>query len=73
MATISRNKINGKGKLQHMIAEDLFADDLKQVFSAKTGKYLGVIATGQEINFEEQVEALEQPKEHTNPNQLNLF
>lgn len=68
-----KKEINSGNRLQHMIAEDLFADDLTQVFSAKTGKYLGVIKQGQEIDFQEQVEALEQQRETKNPNQLNLF
>jgi len=33
-------KINPKGKLQHMTAPDMFEGDRKQVFNAKTGKWM---------------------------------
>ena len=73
MALFNKQKINSTGKLQHMIADDLFSDDLAQVFSAKTGKYLGVVKQGQEIDFQEQIEALENHREPENKQQLSLF
>lgn len=72
---IKKADINKTGKLTHMIADDLFyGSSAKQVFSAKTGKWLGTIQQGQELNFEaekEQEETTEQ--EIKNPNQLDLF
>lgn len=58
-----------------MAAKDLFQpDDYTQIFSAKTGKYVGTITHGQELPFEEQIEELLQPpKEEPNKDQLSLF
>lgn len=71
---LNRSKINSTGHLTHMIAKDLFAETKKQVFSAKTGKWLGTIDTAEELNFEpenEPEETLQQ--EIKNPNQISLF
>lgn len=72
---IKRTDINKAGKLTHMVADDLFyGSNTKQVFSAKTGKWLGTIQQGQELNFEPQDEPEQQPEpEIKNPNQLDLF
>jgi hypothetical protein len=67
---LTRHNINN-GKLSHLLAEDLFSDDLKQVFSAKSGKWLGTIREGQEITEQEEQEIKETEKE--NINQLKLF
>jgi hypothetical protein len=64
--------LNNNKKLEYLIAPDLFASDLKQVFSAKTGKYLGVVKEGQQISIQEQAEAIEQP-DKPNKAQLKLF
>lgn len=71
---INRSKINSTGQLTHLIAKDMFADTKKQVFSAKTGKWLGTIDTAGELNFEPENEPEETtPQETTNPNQISLF
>lgn len=57
-----------------MIAEDLFTSKIKQVFSARTGKWLGAIDTSHEFNFDDPADEL--PQEEVNPinqNQLKLF
>jgi hypothetical protein len=71
---LNRSKINRSGHLTHLIATDLFTETKKQVFSAKSGKWLGTIDTAGELNFEpenDQQETVSQ--EPVNPNQLNLF
>lgn len=71
---LNRSKINSTGQLTHLIAKDLFAATKKQVFSAKTGKWLGTIDTAGELNFEPEIEPEETtPQETTNPNQISLF
>lgn len=49
---LNRSKINSTGHLTHMIAKDLFTETKKQVFSAKSGKWLGTIDTAGQLNFE---------------------
>jgi len=59
-------------KLVYMKAPDLFSDELIQVFSAKTGKYIATIKVGDEMpddNTEEPQLIL--PFE--DPDQLKLF
>ncbi len=71
---LNRSKINSSGQLTHMISKDLFADTKKQVFSAKTGKWLGTIDTAGELNFEPENEPEEQQDQApVNPNQISLF
>lgn len=71
---LNRSKINSTGQFTHMIAKDLFTDTKKQVFSAKTGKWLGTIDTSGELNFEpENDEVLTPVKEPINRNQLAMF
>jgi len=71
---LNRSKINSTGQLTHLIAADLFTDTKKQVFSAKTGKWLGTIDTFGELNFEPENEPKETTEPETkNPNQTSLF
>lgn len=71
---IKANDINKTGKLQHMVAEDMFIDKAKQVFNAKTGKWIGTITPGNELNFEPEIEPEDpQEPETKNPDQLSLF
>lgn len=69
---IKPGDINKNGHLTHLVAKDLFIDDAKQVFHAKTGKWLGTIKPGEELNFEPAPEEEAEP-EKINPNQLSLF
>ena len=67
--------INKTGKLTHLVADDLFnGSNTKQVFSAKTGKWVGTVQVGQELNFNEgeEPETIPEP-EIKDPNQLSLF
>jgi hypothetical protein len=59
-------------KLEYLKANDLFDDGKKQVFSAKTGKYIATIRSGDDIPIteEEQIAAIIENKD---PNQLSLF
>ena len=71
---LNRSKINNTGHLTHLIAKDMFADTKKQVFSAKSGKWIGTIDTAGELNFEPEIEPQETTiLEPVNPKQLNLF
>lgn len=71
---IRTNDINKTGKLQHMVAKDMFIDKAKQVFNAKTGKWIGTITPGNELNFEPENEQEEnQEPEIKNPMQISLF
>lgn len=71
---IKATDINRNGHLTHMVAQDLFIDQGKQVFHAKTGRWLGTIIPGQELNFTEEVEPKIVPDETTpDPAQLQLF
>jgi hypothetical protein len=66
--------INKTGKFTHMVADDLFLGvATKQVFSAKTGKWLGTIDYAEQINFKEVEEELDPEPQVSNPNQLSLF
>jgi hypothetical protein len=59
-----------------MKAEDMFAEKMVQVFSRKTGEYLGYVYLGEDPeNLQEIIEnAPPGPDEiQINPNQLNLF
>lgn len=70
---IKSNNINQFGKLSHLLADDLFyGSNVKQVFSAKSGKWIGTITRGVEnlINEIEDEQALIPIK---NENQLILF
>lgn len=63
-----------KGKLTHLLADDLFEDDIKQVFHAKTGKHIGYIRNGIEIITEEDPEPDFLPQdEKPNSSQLSMF
>lgn len=71
---LNRSKINSTGQFTHMIAADLFTDTKKQVFSAKSGKWLGTIDTHGELNFEPESEENQEPElQQVNPNQTSLF
>jgi hypothetical protein len=72
---ITHYDINASGQLTHMIAADLFyGDSAKQVFSAKTGKWLGTIQRGKELNFAPEIEPEEATEpEIKNPAQLSFF
>lgn len=71
---IHAKDINRKGYLQHMVAKDMFIEQAKQVFNAKTGKWIGTITPGDELNFEPEIEPEDpQEPETKNPDQLSLF
>lgn len=60
-------------KLIYMVAADMFEPwNLIQVFSAKTGKYIGTIRKGNEINFIKE-EMSTDTTEEVNKNQLSFF
>lgn len=71
-AQIRNKKAASKGFMQ---AEDLFYDKMVQVFSRKTGEYLGYVYIGQDPEtLQEQIDAEPLPEtEIPNINQLNLF
>ncbi len=59
---------------KNMKAEDMFNENMVQVFSKKTGIYLGWIGKGMEIDFEEQEEQLQEQQEQKKESpQLQLF
>ena len=64
---------NNLFKDTNMIAGDMFWDGLIQVFSKKTGKYLGYCWPGQQELFEEPEEIEEPQTEAKNKAQLTLF
>lgn len=71
---LNRSKINSTGQLTHMVAADLFTASKKQVFSAKTGKWLGTIDTAGELYFEPEIEeTISHVPEPVNKNQLAMF
>jgi len=69
---LNPHNINKSGKLKHLIADDLFEEDIKQVFNAKTGQYIGYIKDGQQV-IAEQPEETQPDQEKKNPDQLELF
>lgn len=70
---LNPHQINKDGKLKHLLADDLFSEDIKQVFNAKTGKYIGYIKDGLQI-IEEEGHEIQPPEEpQKNPDQLSLF
>lgn len=72
---LKASNINKNGHLTHLIAKDLFIEDAKQVFHAKTGKWLGTLKPGQqaqELNFDEPAAQILEP-EIINPKQISLF
>jgi hypothetical protein len=60
-----------KSKLTHLLADDLFTDDIKQVFCAKTGKWIGTL-TNRHYNLIPDEEPTQEP-EKPDLNQLSLF
>lgn len=72
---LNPNRINKDGKLKHMLADDLFAKEIKQVFNAKTGAYIGYIIDGEQIITEPPTEEPipDEPTPPPNPDQLSLF
>lgn len=70
----SPHDLNKKGKLTHLLADDLFANDLKQVFSPKTGKQVGYIRDGLITILPDEDNPPDDPPETTtDPQQLYLF
>lgn len=57
---------------KQMFAEDMFEDKTVQVFSKKTGEYLGTIKRGEQI-LEFQSEEIEIKEIPISKNQLSLF
>ncbi len=55
-----------------MFAKDMFLDKTLQVFSKKTGEYLGLIRQGEQLMFSEEVETREVPVT-IDKKQLSLF
>lgn len=55
-----------------MIAPDMFAADMIQVFSKKTGLWIGTVRPGEEDSIQEFTGAAEIKKEH-NKDQLSIF
>lgn len=69
---MKRQDINRRGKLTHLTADDLFEKEkIIQVFSAKTGKWLGTITNGIEHIEEELPEQEIEIEKHET--QLSLF
>jgi hypothetical protein len=64
------HKIN-RNKLTHLLADDLFTDEIKQVFCAKTGKWVGTLQNKQYNLVPDEIE--NQEPEKANPNQISLF
>jgi len=60
-------------KLTFLTSPDLFDEGRRQIFSAKSGEYLGTVDNGQEINFTAKDGAEKPQPEPINPNQLKLF
>lgn len=58
-----------------MKAQDLYSDKIVQVFSRKTGEYLGYVYLGEDPeSLQENIDADTVPEEiNISPNQLNLF
>ena len=67
------SKLNPRGKLQHLIAKDLFREDFKQVFDAKTGKHIGTVHQAAEFNFDAKTEETAPEVPFINPAQTKLF
>lgn len=66
--------INSNGRLEHITAPDLFEkENIVQVFSAKSGKWIGTIRCGKPHLQEEIEEPGEDLQPPLNPDQLNLF
>jgi hypothetical protein len=59
-------------ELTHLVAPDLFLEDTRQIFDAKSGKWLGTIKNGEEL-IKQPVEEERKPDDKRNPNQLLLF
>ncbi|HOZ91464.1 MAG TPA: hypothetical protein PKX59_11195 [Bacteroidia bacterium] len=56
-----------------MIAEDMFAEDMLQIFDKKTGAYIGLIKRGEPIPEIYTLDKTEQKIEVIDVNQLSLF
>lgn len=67
------SKLNPRGKLKNLIAKDLFREDFKQVFDAKTGKHLGTVHQAAEFNFDAKIEETPPEVIPENPAQTKLF
>ena len=64
------------GKLEYLQANDLFNEDYLQVFSAKSGKYIGTYAKNESVPYVKAEGEQEEPITTTttiNPNQLSFF
>lgn len=57
----------------NMIAEDMFAEDMLQIFDKKTGAYIGLIKRGEPIPEIYTLDKTEQKLEVIDVNQLSLF
>lgn len=55
-----------------MIAPDMFEGDMVQVFSKKTGLWIGTVRPGEEDSIQELAGPTEIKKEH-NKDQLSIF
>ena len=58
---------------KNMKAKDMFKEEYTQVFSIKTGNYIGIVIEGQEFNFDEVEEVTPEPEPQKNKLQLSLF
>lgn len=62
------------GRLIYMLSDDLFDNGLIQVFSARTGKFVGTYRPGEQVpedRTDEEIPVIEIPEKHDS--QLNLF
>lgn len=66
-------KINKNGKLKHLLAEDMYSEEITQVFDAKTGRYIGYIKNGVQVITDEPPAEDQTQEINTNPQQLKLF
>lgn len=74
MRNFRRSDINN-GTLSHLVADDLFKADTKQVFDSKTGKFVGYLSNQMTMVFAAPEVEPEQPEilPPANPNQISLF
>jgi hypothetical protein len=65
-------QLNTNGKLTHMVAKDMFSKSMKQVFCAKSGKWIATIRAWEDAPEVKQVPEVIEEKQ-INKNQLQLF
>lgn len=68
---IDISKLNPRGKLKNLIAQDLFEETQQQLFCPETGDLIGMVKDGKEVYFKGKGEPETKPQ--ANPKQMNLF